>query len=393
MHRECDYVLVGTGTAALICAKKLIEDGFDVILLNPLNKFFKDNSETALDENTFNVFQEKSSNQELQTWLDEQKSEKYLKIINPEFPGAVALWPKAENDFYDLQTPRVFVRDRIWLFQKKQNLREDLSGKGIRIVDGTTAVHMVPGVSKSKIDINHDFKGVLASSLCDVEINKYQDGLLKFVEHKIGKLKIAYSVSKVEFQNKTTEFYVNAQKNKILYRKRLILFLNSCIIDSIAAVKKQLIKEIESHQLQLNTYYSFLLKSKENISPRIMAIIENAAIYAHHYDENSKEIVLFWKKSKMPYARKSSLFNELLSETDFQSVSKILENILGWQKFTILKFDLFNTIGWHEKPRVLQIKAGSDYVWAVTHTDGFLLNAIKSAHVAHESAYEGAMLR
>src|SRR5688500_17526862 len=101
MSFDSDVALVGTGLAPLVAAKKLLEEGKSVLVLNPDFDFFREDSELPLDP----LWPASPATLKPQR-LSLATLDHALKELRPVFPGALEVWPQPQAaGFHDPIAP------------------------------------------------------------------------------------------------------------------------------------------------------------------------------------------------------------------------------------------------------------------------------------------------
>ena len=187
MRLDSDMVLIGTGLAPLVAAQILLRQGKSVLLLNPEYDFFGENSEFGFDP----LFP--WSGKETATRLRDSESEAVLREIQPEFPGAIEVWPGSRTGFRDPLAPFLRARNRLILGRREDESwaeREEVAleamEKGIRAqsVEGWDALKGFPGISTAKIADPNRYRGISVPKLADVDVVRFRNGVREFVRER-----------------------------------------------------------------------------------------------------------------------------------------------------------------------------------------------------------------
>ena len=213
MPVDSDVALLGTGLAPLIAAKRLLEEGKSVLLLNPDFDFFREDSELPLDPLLPGITSDLTGKRLLQSTPDEA-----LRELRPDFPGPIELWPAADpKDFHDALAPHLRSRARLWLRARKavdtwsriEDMYVEASDAGLnpQILEGIVALRRFPGVSaRAQAD---ELGGVLIPKIVDVDVTRYRNGLLEFLRERLDPRRIVCAASQIDLIPEGVRFHTN----------------------------------------------------------------------------------------------------------------------------------------------------------------------------------------
>lgn len=379
MLQEYDCVVIGTGLAPLASAKKLIENGKSVLVLNPDQEFFNENTELPFNPILLNL-----DDVNLEEKIINQKSEQLFNLLNPEYPGSVDIWPESKLGFYDRQVPRIFSRERVWVTQKNENNQKLLS-KNFKLIDGIKVAYLIPGASPQKLKNSDSLFGVYTQNYADVEVDKYQIGFLRYINEKLSKKDIHYGVWSIDFTKNGLHFHTKDGRFSVLVKGSVHIFWTPRLMSLLSSFLKKHSKEFID-PLGRRPYVQWTLKSKEKINPKYSAVIKNAFLLAKITDDSDENALsLFIKESYLETDYRKAKETLFCGEGTFKKTAQLLEEFLGWQKFTLSNLKVFYCTEWTDKKNQIQIKNHNYKINISKFSDGFIGDVLKTGIQAAES--------
>ena len=309
MQASPEYVLVGTGLAPLIVAKRLHAEGRSVWILNPHSDFFLEDSEWSVDP----------------TRSDEPET--VHALLQSEYPGAMEIWPKPQSaGFHDVQAPHVRTRSRLlmWETGKKSPDISQLGDGAYRQCDGLTALRKFPGSSqKSRADL---VVGLVGPHSYDVDVGRYRNGVLEFVRERLGPERIHVSVSGLEMEFGLLRFRSGANGVQAQGVKRMVMFWTPRV---------QQIRGImpPSSQSPYLFWERWTLQSRDAVPQDCIATFNGLTVWAEAEGAPSPD-GSHWI-SVLRTETSDKILPRWASESSFQELSRLFHDLLGWDRFSV----------------------------------------------------------
>lgn len=347
MQLDSDFVLIGTGLAPLVASQLLLRAGKRVLLLNPDFDFFREESEIALDP-LWNL----PSTEALVKRIKNSSPESIRKILSPEFPGAVETWHQRDTGavgFKDASAPFIRARSRLWINERPLwGSEEDLylhaseSGLQPQILDSLAAATKFPGFSGRE---SEEIRGLLLPDVCDVDVGRYQRGVLEFLNEKMGDGRVFVSVSQIEPTPDGIRFYASSDIRNAKVSEGIIAFWTPFLTEWISSLLDRVAdpaRLLKHMPVGLRIWEHWTLVSREALSPNVVGAFENMLVWASlegspaqspkldHLSVLRAGPLLFWKEKRTP-----QLGGHWVSEDSLSSLSRLCNEFLGWDKFSV----------------------------------------------------------
>lgn len=399
MPKECDVALLGTGVAPLIAAFNLLSEGKSVLLLNPDWDFFCENSELPFDP----LWPVQKNNLTPDRLL-KNSSDRALSVLRPNYPGAIEFWPDYEKKgFHDFLAPHVRSRDRIWIpsgqntWETFEDIYLETSDAGLnpKILEGITAARSFPGFSSKNQWEN--LRGISIPKLCDVDVYRYQNGLLEFVRERLEPENIVVAASHVEITEGGIRFHSQGVSQFVSIREGVNVFwtpsLNAWVM---AQANKNEFKLPEPSGVRLWEEWSLI--SREVLDPSVMGVFEDMIAWAqvegvpednphqdpthlHRLSVLKAGPLVSWKNWRATQSESHEV--PWASSESFAMISQLCHDFLGWEFFSVRSLRPRAVFEWSQnilKKISWGLSKGNPHIFLVTGSDGPLLEVVRRTH-------------
>lgn len=288
---DSDVVLLGTGVAPLLAAARFLSEGHRVLILNPDRDFFREGSELPLDPLLTSTGALSAAR------LQRSLPERVTDVIRPFFPGAIETWLGNEGaGFRDQAAPHVRARSRFWIDSDTFSLRErsldwprleelyvEASDAGLhpQLLSQLTAIRRFPGVNRSKREFEESFRGLWVPRVCDVDVVRYQYGLLEYVRERIGDLRMVTSASQVEWIPEGVRFFDQGQYQTARISKGAICFWTPRMTRWIRGIGKKLEATLPQ-PAGVRVWEDWTLVSRDALDPTVVGVFEDMTVFASY---------------------------------------------------------------------------------------------------------------
>jgi hypothetical protein len=342
--RQVDYLLVGTGVAPLLAAQRLSNRGESVAILNPDADFFLENSELPLD-----LFSFESTNADLSKRFSNNLPEQVYRDLIPEFPGAIEMWKEEDDlregkDFQVESAPWMRFRHRLWVAPQRSDGVEKLENLYLRALDlgwkpkwleGVSLAKRFPGFSSKNLEARglENCVGFLGPRFADIDVARYRTGLLEFVRERLGRENILTSAHVLDINQKGVRFQLASGPPVSMEVGRAILYfwtpkLERLIRHNLEKYQPRALAQFaEGVKRQLWEEWDIL--SRDPVNPSVVAHMESMRVWSHGEGAPPPG---GWSRIKVMRREQSP---SLLGEAGFQDLSKVIFQLLGWERFTV----------------------------------------------------------
>ena len=397
----CDVALLGTGVAPLVAASRMIAEGKSVLLLNPEWDYFGENSELPLDP-----FWPVTSQVLSSTRIAESAPENTLDVLRPDFPGAIEHWTPLGPDtkstgYHDPFAPHVRTRSRLWVqsldhlgrTQRAQDwdaveemyLRASDEGMKPQTFEGILACRRFPGYSGSKNPA--ELRGILLPKVCDVDVSRYRNGLREFIRERLPAEKMLNGVSQLELTTEGIRFRAEGSPKNVRVKEGLIVFWTPRLTPWVLSqAKKSEVAPILPRGVRLWEEWS--LVSRDPIDPSVVGMFENMAVWAEGEgvpDSNSNNRLAVLRAGALLQLNSENEPTWASSES-FKGLSRLCQDFLKWEKYSIRSMRPRAIFEWPESPdstvRSFVLQRGAFEARVFCGGDGPLTNVVKTAREA-----------
>ncbi len=392
MRLDSDMVLIGTGLAPLVAAQILLRQGKTVLLLNPDYDFFGENSEFSFDP----LFPWGGS--DIAGRIRDSESESVLGEMQPEFPGAIEIWPGNRTGFRDSLAPFLRMRNRLIIGRKEDDhwsAREEVAlqamekGAKAQSLEGWDALKGFPGMATGKITDPDRYRGILLPKLADVDAVRFRNGVREFVRERLGEERLIVGAAPIEFTSEGVRFRRQGKPVNVRVAEGVLTFwtprLTSWIL-SLAA--SQEIKPSLPKGLRLWEEWSLL--SKDPIDPSAIGMIDDLICWAEGegdpIDTDGKRLGVLKPGPLHPittrFENSRNWEEEILSAQSFKRISDLCDEVLRWDRFTLRSLKTRQTFEWegHFPSFILFREKFESRV--VTGCEGFVADVVRTARNA-----------
>lgn len=389
MQFDSDVALLGTGIAPLIAASRLMAEGRRVLLLNPDDDFFQEDSELPLDP-LFPLGASSLSPQRLLLSTPQKSRE----ILSPLFPGSLESWPVTERSegFRDPSAPFLRARSRLLLFSPAvSDLLEAMyvessdAGLNPRIAEGISATSKFPGISSRSPSEGE--RAVVLPRICDVDVNRYRNGVLEYLREIQGSDRVLTGVSNIELSPEGVRFYAEGAAHNARLSLGLWVFwtprLSSWVLSSARALEARVPLP---EGIRMWEQWSFF--SRENLDPRTIGHFEDMTVWADVEGIPDERVGVRRLSVLRPGALLESPALGALEESrwasvdSFAALSRLFHEFLRWDRFSVSALKTRAIYEWGsrvESDAVFPLGGASPRVWVFPRCDGPLIDVVASA--------------
>lgn len=411
MALDCEVALIGTGLAPLIAAKRLLEEGRTVLLLNPDEDYFRENSELSLDPffpAPLGGFGKRR--------LELAEAESVVDRLGPEFPGAVELWPNAEKiGFRDSRAPHVRSRSRLWMRPSRQlragsggNTRaysqyweaiEGLyveaadAGLSPQVLEGLVAMSRFPGFNGRVKEVAEDCRAILLPKTCDVDVTRYRNGILEFVRERVGAECMVRGSSQIELAADGLRFHAGGRARTARISS-VLAFWTPRLTPWLLSLFKMLEARVPQPR-GVRLWEQWSLVSREVLQPEIIGVFEDMCVWAETEGDPGTDrfrlAVLRAGALRDPatfHQAAASGSDSWASGDSFVSIARLCHDFLGWDKFSIRAMRPRALLEW-DKQEIHKVARSPVPFRVVTGSDGFIADVVRRAGAAADELTEG----
>ena len=401
MQSKYDVALLGTGVAPLVAANRLIAQGKSVLILNPDWDFFREDSELSLDPIWPMGLESLNSRKLLMN-----RPEAVLEELRPEFPGSIELWlpptgkEKVRQSLQDIHAPFVRGRSRVWMksddpldgtWDAIESMYVEASDAGLhpQLVEGPQVARVFPGFSAKALS---DLKALSVPRICDVDVNRYRNGLLEFVRERLGQERIICGANEIQLESGGIRYYSTSSTQRGWHHasltEGLLVFwtprMSSWIFSNLDVSPFVSATSIDGVQ----TWEEWTLLSRDNLDASSIGVFENMIVWADVTgpgDAGSDRLTVLRPGPRYPI-RDANLFasgQSWASQEAFQSLSNLTRGFLNWDKFSIRSMRPRTVFLW-ERPETHLLPTKDTRVWVVQGCDGPLTEVVRNSRSAVE---------
>jgi hypothetical protein len=347
MSFDSDVALLGTGVAPLIAAKRLLEEGKSVLLLNPDWDFFQEDSELPLDP-LWPTTPETLSPQRLL----KASAEHVLAELRPEFPGPIESWPRqasGPSDYHDELAPHVRYRDRLWIrgvepseeWEAIEDMYVEASDAGLnpQVLEGLLAYKRFPG-APGRVPGDESWRGVLVPRMSDVDVSRYRNGLLEFVRDRLDPSRIVCAATQIEVIPDGIRFHAGGTPKTARLKQGMLVFWTPRLSSWVLSQAKRDEIEPECAPLGIRLWEEWSLVSREKLDPGIIGSFHDLAVWAEIEGVPTDDLATM---SRLSVLRPGPLMGlDAMTQAkswagadSFDDLSRLCHEFLRWEKFSI----------------------------------------------------------
>ncbi len=426
MNRECDFVLIGTGLAPLLAARILLDEGKSVLVLNPDNDFFYEDSELPLDPLVTFSGKEKFATLKPER-IKKNMPDHVLTELRPDFPGAVEFWPFVGDSgggsgsgggktkgYHDVFAPFVRARTRTWYawsgfnFENDFNSLEDFYLRMLdadlnpHISDGILALGNCPGISLSGNDVgqkstdpfvltnsNSDKEGLAAVSvqrLCDVDVVRFQNGMLEFISERLEGKGVHCGVSGLEFSSDGVRFHAAGSGHQVVSKNGVLVFWTPRMNRWVQTQAKKMDVDLPQPR-GVRFWEEWSLLSRESLNYDNISCLRNMVFWADgEGDPKNKKIMnrlcVLRAGPLVPIDEWKAHVAGWASEDAFLDLWNLCCKFLNWDKVTIRLMRPRLLFEWGRVPYYLSLKDNGSkkktFRYVVPSCDGPIVQVVST---------------
>ncbi|MBL7717178.1 MAG: hypothetical protein JNL01_17065 [Bdellovibrionales bacterium] len=367
---DSDIVLLGTGVAPLLAAARFLSEGYKVLILNPDGDFFRERSELPLDPLLT------STGEISATRLSRSLPERVTEVIRPFFPGAIETWLGNETStgasggttgFKDPMAPHVRARSRFWIDSDTFSLRErnldwprleelyvEASDAGLhpQILQELTAIRRFPGVNRSSREFESSYHGLWVPRICDVDVVRYQYGLLEYVRERIGGSRMVTSASQVEWIPEGVRFFDQGQYQTARISKGAICFWTPRLTRWIHGIAKKLEATIPQPG-GVRVWEDWTLVSRDALDPSVVGVFEDMTVFASYEgapkDPNGVHALRVLRPGAVVGLEQAMRIGPEQTAgglESFRALERLCGQMLRWSAFSVRSFEARVLLEW-----------------------------------------------
>jgi hypothetical protein len=344
-----DFVLIGNGLAPLVVARRLLEEGHRLLVLNPDDDFFREDSELPFDPIGL------GDGAVTPARIRDALGERLLADISPVFPGAMQHWSSAKpghQKYQDFYAP--FVRSRGWVWLLEEGWRRskrfspeetyvEASDAGIQAqwIEGPVAYRQIPGVSPHRLAEILQQETVPAQALsiqglADFDIDRYRQGLLEFVRERLGKEQVVCGAGAIELVEEGIRYAGLNGPQVVAPSKGTLVFWSP-------RLSPWLVSQAKRHSFELpkpkgfRAWEQWRLVSRDPVDPSWVAIAGDCALWAE-VEGDPKQAACFRLsilRDTGLFATETQAFEKGASSDSFQALESVCRSVLGWEGLTV----------------------------------------------------------
>lgn len=344
MKRKVDYLLVGTGIAPLLAAQRLANRGESVAIFNPDPDFFLENCELPLDLLGF-----ESTNADLSKRFANNLPEQLYRDLIPEFPGAIEMWKEEDEhrdtkDYQVASAPWIRYRHRLWVVPERSVGVDRIENLYLRALDlgwkpkwleGVSLAKRFPGFSSKNLESRglEGWVGFTGPRFGDIDVARYRTGLLEFVRERLGRENILTSAHILDIDTKGVRFQLATGLPATMEVGRAVLHfwtpkMERNLRQNIEKYQPRLIPEFDQ-SVEKQLWEEWDILSRDPVNPYVVAHMDRIRVWSHG---EGVPPVGGWNQIKVMRREQSSA---MLGEAGFQDLSKMIFQLLGWDRFTV----------------------------------------------------------
>lgn len=351
MSLDSDFVLIGTGVGPLVAARRLMERGHRVLLLNPDVDYFIENAELPLDlllpEHLATLTPER---------LRRSLVSEAFALLSPEFPGPVTI------DSQEFGSLGVRSRQRFWV-QSPAHEEIDwerwylqLSEWGLKpeIHDPHWVPQRFPGYSAP---VPPAGKALSIPKMADVPLDLFRGALLEFVRERAGPGRVICGASQIQLMPYGVRFVGPQGAQSALMGRGLWVFWTPRLehwIKGLMQTKR--LPAIEPPPWLPVEEWSLL--SRKHTVADVVGQFEDALIWS----QDAQLIKVL----------------RVGSSESHLAISKLTHHFLGWDRVTVRHLRRRFVYDWEHGrvPAPLKLAHGDLQSYVLTHMDGPLTEII-----------------
>ena len=361
MALDSDYALFGTGIAPLIAARRLMERGFRVILVNPEVDYFIEDTELPLD-----LLLPSQMGSITRERLQRNMVDSAFELLSPEFPGPVSVGLRARQRFW-VQTPSQYLVDwDRWYLQ--------LADWGLKpeIHDPHWIPKRFPGYSSPNPP---SAKAISLQKMADVPLEMFRSALLEFVRERAGPERVLCGVNQVQLMPYGMRFLGPSGAQSALVSKGLWVFWTPRLEVWVKGLmKEKRIANMEPPPWMPVEEWSIL--SKEHTVEDVVGQYEDALIWS----QGSRLIKVL--RAGSPHAS-----NATESAESYDALRRLTHAFLGWDRMTVRNLSMRYLYDWEQSRSAahLKISHGDLQSYLLTKVDGPLTEIVHQVRTFVES--------
>lgn len=397
---DADVALVGTGLAPLVAAARLMAEGRSVLLLNPEWDFFGESSELPLDP-LCSATTSRLSPQRLSRSLPDSLA----STLRPDFPGAIELWSSpGAGGFRDELAPHIRARSRVWIQSESTPQRagfwdwEQLEAMYVeasdasmtpQLADGLVAIRKFPGVAGKVPELKEVYRAVQVPRLCDVDVARYQNGLLEFVRERLGPERVLCASSQMDLIPEGIRFHWNGGGRTARLSEGVLCFWTPRLTQWVQGQAKR--AEVRPPSLRgVRVWEEWSVASRESLDPSLAGNFEDLVAWADI--EGAPRANAFNDRLNILRPGPSMPLESLLSgsapptqasQDSFKALSRLCLGFLRWDYFTVRALRARVLMDWgDEVPPPWRMGGELSRAFVVPGSDGPVMDVVRNARAA-----------
>lgn len=342
---QAQVALIGSGMAPLIVMRNLVQDGYRVVLINPLRDFFVEQSELPLD------------------WENDDPLEAVRTSFSRDFPG-----PLEDCDFS--------IKSRIiasqpstekkvsWEDLEALYLKKSLQNKvPAQILDASGVRSRFPLVPKT----TELLRGVAFSKSWTVDVDRFRHAVLQLVRERVDRSHVLSDVQDVEYMPGGVRFFHQGESLSVSVEKQTLIFSTP----GIARLSQNWLRRFQSERFvglppPAREWKRWRIVSREAARLDALGVFGATACWA-----NLREPTLL---NVIEQVGERSRFEQ----ADLSELRSLCVSFLGWDKFSVRELHACRVYDWSQTPK-LNVKALDDRCAWVGRSDGNLFQVVEHA--------------
>jgi hypothetical protein len=349
-----DIVIIGTGLAALIAARRLLEEGYSPLILNPDPDFFQEESELAFQPLTWARAPVTARQIEL------QRADQVVNELRPHFPGPLELWrdTPGREAARDARAPFVRARQWVWLSEglapgtgssdrggaslaEMENLFVESSDRGLTAqwLDGLLALRRFPGFSLAGGSERRGFlehiQAVSISDLGDVDIEVYRTGLLEFLRERLGAEKVVVGAGPIELLDEGLRYFEKGTPRIVAPDGGVFVFCTPRLIRWLASLQNRL-PTLDLKPAGYEVWERWSILSREAIDPSMVGVFGDSIVWGEAYPGGSRRenlLGVLRYVGKFPSEQAAAV--RWFDGESFSRPQELTRGLLGWEGLTL----------------------------------------------------------
>ncbi len=391
---ETEFVVLGTGLAPLVVARKLMEQGRDVLVVNPERDFFLEDSEFPIDP----VLAPDSRRID-DAWFARHDPEKVFRRLSSIFPGPLDMVDLEHRDHAPGTRGESFqIRGQLWVEPRPSQTLGELAThwndienfyvkalgakRSVREVDGAAVGFRFPGANRERFQSTQ--RALWVAGACELAVDSFRAAMLDFVRERLGPDRLVFQPSQVAFEGDSFRLRREGRVERWRVREGMLVFWTPRLTHWLEELEWD--RWLKAPAL-LRLWEEWVLNSRDPIGPMTIGCFDNCLVWGEPDPPNALSggrLHVLRRGETAPFgwgARPARPRVQAASLHAFEDLSVLCHDFLEWQSFTVaaLRPRVIFEAGKSGGPAFAELKAAGVTLTVATDAAGGVAEVCENA--------------